>query len=91
MKFLTVIKIFIILLLVMLMVFFVFENLEPVTVWIPLFKGRHFGLIYIILASYVWGIANTLWMVTYIGSQRKKILKSKVIPEGEQSLFEDEE
>jgi len=87
----TLIKIIAGLIFLMLMVFFVFENLDPVTIWIPLVKDRHFGLIYIIFAFYLLGITNAFWMVTVVGSQRKKRMKLKVVPEGEQSLFEDEE
>jgi len=75
----------------MLMVFFVFENLDPVTIWIPLIKERHFGLIYIILVFYVIGISNAFWVITLVGAQRKKMMKSREVPESEQSLFEDEE
>ena len=91
MKFSTVIKIIAGLVFLMLMVFFIFENLDPVTIWIPLVKDRHFGLIYIILAFYLLGASNAFWMITYVGSERKKRMKLKVVPEGEQSLFEDEE
>jgi len=72
------------------MVFFVFENLDPVTIWIPLFKGRHIGLIYIILAFYLVGITNALWIVTFIGIERKKRAKLEEIPDKDKSLFEDE-
>ena len=91
MRFPTVMKIVAGLIFLILLVFFVFENLDPVTIWIPMVRGRHFGLIYIILAFYLLGASNAFWMITYIGAERRKRLKLKVVPESEQSLFEDEE
>jgi uncharacterized integral membrane protein len=90
MRFSTVIKIILVLLFLILMVFFVFENIDPVTIWIPLFKGRHIGLIYIILVSYVLGMSSSFWIITLVGIERKRRIKLEAIPEGEQSLFEDE-
>ena len=91
MRFSTVIKIVAGLLLLILMVFFVFENLDPVTIWIPLVKGRHFGLIYIILAFYLLGITNSLWVLNIIGARRKRRMKLQEKSDSEQSLFEGEE
>ena len=86
----TIIKIITFIIILFMLVFFVFENIDPVPIWIPLFKGRHIGLIYIIVAFYILGAVNALWMVTVIGNERKKKLKLQEIPEHEQSLFEDE-
>jgi len=91
MRFSTVIKIIAGLIFLMLMVFFVFENLDPVTIWLPLIKDRHFGLIYIILAFYLLGASNAFWVITYAGAKRRKKMKLQVVPDSEQSLFEDEE
>lgn len=90
MKLFTIIKSLIVLLFLVLMVFFVFENNDPVHVWIPFFKGRHIGLIYIMLAFYVIGITNALWVVAFIGAERRKRMKLQNVPVTEQSLFEDE-
>ena len=91
MRFSTVLKIIAGLIFLMLLVFFVFENLDPVVIWLPLIKDRHFGLIYIILACYLLGASNAFWMITAIGAQRKKRMKLQAVPDHEQSLFEDEE
>ena len=90
MRFSTVIKIIAGLIVLILMVFFVFENNEPVTIWIPLIKDRHFGLIYIILTFYVLGMSSAFWIITLIGMDRKRKLRIQQIPDSEQSLFEDE-
>jgi len=91
MRFSTVVKMIAGLLFLILIIFFVFENLDPVMIWIPFIKDRHFGLIYIILVFYLLGISNAFWVITFVGAERKKRLKLKEIPEAEQSLFEDEE
>ena len=90
MRFSTVIKLIVGLIFLLLIVFFVFENNDPVQIWIPFFKGRHINLIYIIVAFYLIGISNALWMVALIGAERRKRMKLAEIPESEQSLFEDE-
>lgn len=87
----TVLKIIAAIIVLILMVFFVFENLDPVTIWIPLIKDRSFGLIYILLVFYALGVTNALWVVTFIGAQRKRRMKLQEVPDKEQSLFEDEE
>ncbi|MBF0489288.1 MAG: hypothetical protein HQL15_01540 [Candidatus Omnitrophica bacterium] len=88
----TVIKIIFFLLFLILMVFFVFENIDPVPIWIPMFKGRHFGLIYIILASYVLGASNAFWVITLIHRERKKKQKlEESASEKEEVLFEEDE
>ncbi len=90
MRFSTVLKIIAGLIILILMVFFVFENNEPVTIWIPLIKDRQFGLIYIIGAFYILGMTSAFWMITLIGIARKRRAKLEVLPDKEQSLFEDE-
>src|ERR1035437_6878880 len=90
MRFSTVIKIILGLIFLILTVFFVFENIDPVTIWIPLFKGRHIGLIYIIFVFYVLGMSSSFWIITLLGIQRKRRMKLEEIPDSEQSLFEDE-
>ncbi|MBF0531977.1 MAG: hypothetical protein HQL23_02650 [Candidatus Omnitrophica bacterium] len=87
----TVIKIIFGVLFLLLMVFFIFENLDPVPIWIPMFKGRRIGMIYIILASYVFGFATAMWGMTVIGREIKRQQKAAEVPESEQALFEDEE
>ncbi|MBF0384275.1 MAG: hypothetical protein HQL27_00235 [Candidatus Omnitrophica bacterium] len=87
----TVFKITSFSLLVILLVFFIFENVDPVRIWIPLFKGRHIGLIYIILASFFLGVISTLWTFTIIGGEIKRRKKLEELPEDEKPLFEDEE
>lgn len=90
MRFSTVIKIILGLVFLILMVFFVFENLDPVTIWIPLFKGRHIGLIYIIVLFYALGMTSSFWIMTLIGIGQRRKMKLEEVPESEQSLFEDE-
>ncbi|MBF0521954.1 MAG: hypothetical protein HQL24_02740 [Candidatus Omnitrophica bacterium] len=91
MRMLTVMKVIGIILGLVLMVFFIFENTDPVTIWIPLFKGRHIGLIYIIWAAYLLGMLNAFWIITLVGARLKKKRKMEAIPEGEEVLFQDEE
>ena len=90
MRFSTVLKIIAGIVVLIMMVFFVFENLDPVMIWIPLFKGRHIGLIYIIMLFYILGMTSSFWIMTMLGIKRKKMMKLAEIPDSEQSLFEDE-
>jgi len=90
MRFSTVIKIIAAIIILILMVFFVFENNEPVRIWIPLIKDRQFGLIYIILAFYALGMTSSFWIITFIGIERKRRMKLEQVPDKDQSLFEDE-
>jgi uncharacterized integral membrane protein len=87
----TVIKIISFILFLVLMIFFVFENLDPVTIWIPLFKGRHIGLIYIILVSYAFGLSSAMWGMTFFRAEMRRRQRQEEVPEEDQPLFEDEE
>ena len=87
----TVLKIIAGLFILMLMVFFVFENLDPVTIWIPLIKERSFGLIYILAVFYILGVSNAFWVITFIGARRKRNMKLHAVADRDQSLFEGEE
>ena len=89
MRTMTIIKVIFTFFCLMLMGFFVYENLEPIPIWIPFVKDRHIGLIYIILIVYLIGVFNAVWAVIWIGGQRKKRMKLEEIPEHEQVLFED--
>ncbi len=92
MKITTVFKIILGLLAIVFMGMFVFENIDPVRIWIPLFKGRQCGLIYIIAVSYLLGVSNMFWFMVHFGSKmkRKKKALEDQIEEG-QELFQDEE
>ena len=92
MKLTTVFKIILGLLFVVFLGMFIFENIDPVRIWIPLFKGRQCGLIYIILVSYVIGVSNMFWFMVHFGSKmkRKQKLTELKEQEQEQELFEDE-
>jgi len=87
----TVLKVIAGIIVLILMAFFVFENLDPVTIWIPMIKDRSFGLIYIILVFYALGVSNAIWVITIIGAHRRKRMKLEVVAGHDQSLFEDEE
>ncbi|MBF0330855.1 MAG: hypothetical protein HQL17_02880 [Candidatus Omnitrophica bacterium] len=89
MKIATVIKIIVGLLFIVFIGMFIFENLDPVRIWIPLFKNRQCGLIYIIAASYLIGVSNMFWFMVHFGSKMKKKEKVAEIEDG-QELFEDE-
>ncbi|MBF0123279.1 MAG: hypothetical protein HQL21_07755 [Candidatus Omnitrophica bacterium] len=86
----TVLKIILGFLVLVLLVFFVFENLDPVRIWIPLFKGRQCGLIYIIGVSYLIGVSNMFWLMVHFGARMKKKQAAKEVTEDGQELFEDE-
>ncbi|MBF0486453.1 MAG: hypothetical protein HQL16_08070 [Candidatus Omnitrophica bacterium] len=91
MKVQTVIKIIAGLVAVIFFGFFVFENLDPVRIWLPLIKNRQCGLIYIILVSYLLGVSNMFWLMVHFGSRMKR--KQKILEEAAedgQELFEDE-
>ena len=90
MKTTTIIKIAAGLIVLILMVFFVYENLDPIPIWIPFVKGRHFGLIYIILTFYLIGATNAAWVMVLIGRHRRRRAKLEEVPEHKQMLFEDE-
>jgi len=90
MKVKTVIKIIVAVLAFVLFGFFVFENSDPVRIWIPLIKNRECGLIYIIAIAYLLGVSNMFWLMTHFGAkmrQKKQLIES---PEEGQELFEDE-
>ena len=87
----TIIKIIVGFIFLVLMVFFVFENIDPVPIWIPMFKVRQIGLIYIILGAYLIGASNAFWVLTIIANERKRRAKLEEIPEKDQALFEEEE
>ncbi|MBF0511559.1 MAG: hypothetical protein HQL13_04430 [Candidatus Omnitrophica bacterium] len=90
MKVKTVIKIIAGLLAVIFLGFFIFENSDPVRIWLPLVKNRQCGLIYIIMISYLLGISNMFWIMTHFGARMKQKRKlSENVEEG-QELFEDE-
>ena len=90
MKIQTVLKIIALLLAVIFLGMFIFENLDPVPIWIPLFKGRHCGLIYIIVVSYLIGLSNMFWFMVHMGSRMKKKKQLNEPADDEQELFEDE-
>lgn len=79
------------LLIVTLVGMFIFENLEPVKIWIPLFKGRRYGLVFIILTAYLLGVFSAIWIMLSVGFKRRKKRKLlELAEEQEQELFEDE-
>ncbi len=90
MKISTVVKIITLLLLLTFLGMFIFENLDPVPIWIPLFKGRHCGLIFIILAAYLAGASNSVWVMTHISARIKKKQKMRELMDENAELFEDE-
>ncbi|MBF0477902.1 MAG: hypothetical protein HQL26_00300 [Candidatus Omnitrophica bacterium] len=90
MKASSVFKIIAIFFVVMLAGMFIFENIDPVPIWIPFFKGRRFGLIFIILASYILGVLTAVWVMKRIGANMKKQIKLRELAEEEEELFEDE-
>lgn len=92
MKVSTVLKIALFLLVFTLFGMFIFENLDPVSIWIPLFKGRQFSLILIIAIAYFLGVSNAVWVMLHFGAKMRK--RQKMLEaEAEQSevLFEDDE
>ncbi|MBF0503614.1 MAG: hypothetical protein HQL14_00790 [Candidatus Omnitrophica bacterium] len=90
MKVKTVIKIIAGLLAIILLGFFIFENSDPVRIWLPLIKNRQCGLIYIIAISYLLGISNMFWLMTHFGAKLKQRRKLAESTEEGQELFEDE-
>ncbi|MBF0571462.1 MAG: hypothetical protein HQL12_06270 [Candidatus Omnitrophica bacterium] len=90
MKVKTVIKIIAGILAFIFLGFFVFENSDPVRIWIPLIKNRQCGLIYIIAISYLLGISNMFWLMTHFGAKMKKKRQVSESTEEGQELFEDE-
>ena len=90
MKLMTVIKIILGLLFIVFFGMFVFENIDPVRIWIPLFKGRQCGLIYIILVSYIIGVSNMFWFMVHFGAKMKSKQKLREVEDEGGELFEDE-
>ncbi|HBR14164.1 MAG TPA: hypothetical protein DD723_01285 [Candidatus Omnitrophica bacterium] len=90
MKIKTVLKIIALLLILTFLGMFIFENLTPVPIWIPLFRGRQCGLIVIILISYLIGASNIFWFMVHIGAKMKKKRKLSELVEEDEELFEDE-
>ena len=90
MKISTVLKIVALLLVLVFLVMFVFENLDPVRIWIPLFKGRQCGLIFIILTAYLIGMSNAVWIMARISAVMKKKQKASEAAQEKEELFEDE-
>ncbi|MEI6437207.1 MAG: hypothetical protein WCO69_00480 [Candidatus Omnitrophota bacterium] len=85
-----ILKIIAFLLAALFMGMFVFENLDPVRIWIPFFKGRQCGLIIIIAVSYVIGASNMFWMMVHFGSRMNRKAKAVAAEEDDGELFEDE-
>ena len=87
----TVLKIILGLLAFIFLGMFVFENLDPVRIWLPLIKNRQCGLIYIILIAYLIGVSNMFWIMVHFGARmkRKQQAAANLAEEG-QELFEDE-
>ncbi|MBF0569188.1 MAG: hypothetical protein HQL18_00205 [Candidatus Omnitrophica bacterium] len=90
MKVATVLKIIAGLLVVVFFGFFVFENLDPVRIWLPLIKNRQCGLIYIIAISYIIGLSNMFWLMVHFGARMKRKQQEGAAVEEGQELFEDE-
>ncbi|MBF0479892.1 MAG: hypothetical protein HQL26_10460 [Candidatus Omnitrophica bacterium] len=85
-----VLKIILVFFLLMLLGMFIFENIDPVPIWIPFFKGRRFGLIFIIVLFYILGALSAVWVMSRIGANMKKKMKLRELSEEDEELFEDE-
>ncbi|MBF0386928.1 MAG: hypothetical protein HQL20_03635 [Candidatus Omnitrophica bacterium] len=90
MKIKLILKIIAVLLFLLFMGMFIFENLEPVRIWIPFFKGRQCGLIIIIAISYLLGLSNMFWVMVHFGSKMRKKRQALEAKEDDGELFEDE-
>ncbi|MBF0217225.1 MAG: hypothetical protein HQL30_09570 [Candidatus Omnitrophica bacterium] len=93
MKRITGIKLFVGLLLALFAIMFFVENMDPVPIYFPIFKGRRFGLIFIMGFSYIMGMASMFFIMTKIGGKLREMRKKKeamTSPE-EEELFDEEE
>ncbi|MBF0594570.1 MAG: hypothetical protein HQL22_06350 [Candidatus Omnitrophica bacterium] len=90
MKINLILKILAFILFLLFMGMFIFENLDPVRIWIPFFKGRQFGLIYIIGITYVIGLSNMFWVMVHFGARMKRKQQAVEAEEDDGELFEDE-
>ena len=81
--------IIIILMLIFTAIFFI-ENMDPVSIYCPIVKGRKVGLIFIMLFSYLMGAVTTLGIVTVVGAKVKKKRKLQELGEDQKELFDEE-
>jgi len=91
MKIKLILKILAFLLFALFMGMFIFENFEPVRIWIPFLKNRQCGLIIIIGVSYVIGASNMFWVMVHFGSLMKRKQQAVAAEEDDGELFQDEE
>ncbi|MBF0618638.1 MAG: hypothetical protein HQL19_00560 [Candidatus Omnitrophica bacterium] len=90
MKFATVAKIVIGVFILICMIMFVVDNLEPVQVFFPIIRGKRIGLTFIIFGSYMMGAITSMIVMTRVGAAIRDKRKSEEVPEEEQELFEEE-
>lgn len=90
MKIQLILKIVAVLLAFLFLGMFIFENFEPVRIWIPFLKNRQCGLIIIIAVSYVIGASNMFWVMVHFGAQMKRRKLAVETKEDDGELFEDE-
>ncbi|MBF0494524.1 MAG: hypothetical protein HQL28_05275 [Candidatus Omnitrophica bacterium] len=83
--------VFLVLILLFMVMFFV-ENMDPVQVYFPMIKGRHCGLIFIMMGSYFMGVLSSFLFITIIGGKIRKKMKPKAPAEEqeEEELFDEE-
>ena len=70
-------------------VFFI-ENMDPVPLYFPILKGCKFGLIFIMLGSYLLGAVTAFGVVTRIGARIKRERRLEERAEEYAELFDEE-
>lgn len=83
-------KIIIILLMLIFAVMFFIENMDPVPIYFPIFKGHKVGLIFIMFGSYSMGMLTMFGIINTVGAKIRKKRRLHESKEGQEELFEEE-